>query len=37
MSGNNETNNVIHGYTVHQRYQTLYCPANAHVEFIKTN
>ena len=27
----------LHGYTVHQWYQTLYSPTNAHVEFIKTN
>ena len=25
----------LHGYTVHQWYQTLYSPTNAHVEFIK--
>ena len=28
---------LLHGYTVHQWYQTLYSPTNAHVEFIKTN
>ena len=27
----------LHGYTVHQWYQTFYSPTNAHVEFIKTN
>ena len=27
----------LHGYTVHQRYQTFSSPTNAHVEFIKTN
>ena len=27
----------LHGYTVHQLYQTFYRTTNAHVEFIKTN
>ena len=27
----------LHGYTVHQWYQTFFSPTNAHVEFIKTN
>ena len=26
----------LHGYTVHQGYQTFSSPTNAHVEFIKT-
>jgi hypothetical protein len=39
ISGINYAFNNLHGYTLHQLYQTLYCPTNAHnvknVELLK--